>query len=92
MTDPHDSAPAAAESVVTLEDASFSYGASTVLTGVNGRVPAGQALALVGPNGSGKTTLMRALLGMVTISAGRVRVNGAAPGRRRMPSWEYMPI
>ena len=81
MTDPHDPAPASAEPVVTLEDASFSYGPSTVLTGVTGQVPAGQALALVGPNGSGKTTLMRALLGMVVISSGRVRVNGAVPGR-----------
>ena len=87
MTDPRDRAPAmtspttTSEPVVTLEDASFSYGSSTVLTGVTGRVPAGQALALVGPNGSGKTTLMRALLGMVTVSRGRVRVNGAAPGR-----------
>ena len=100
MTDPRDRAPAmtspaiptaAAEPVVTLEDASFSYGSSTVLTGVTGQVPAGQALALVGPNGSGKTTLMRALLGMVTVSRGRVRVNGAAPGRAPRGSVGYVP-
>lgn len=82
---------AAAEPVVTLEDASFSYGSSTVLTGVDGQVPAGQALALVGPNGSGKTTLMRALLGMVNVSRGRVRVNGAAPGRAPRGSVGYVP-
>ena len=100
MTDPRDRTPAmtspttltaAAEPVVTLEDASFAYGSSTVLTGVTGRVPAGQALALVGPNGSGKTTLMRALLGMVTVSRGRVRVNGAAPGRAPRGSVGYVP-
>ena len=100
MTDPRDRTPsmtspttltAAAEPVVTLEGASFSYGSSTVLTGVDGQVPAGQALALVGPNGSGKTTLMRALLGMVTVSKGRVRVNGAAPGRAPRGSVGYVP-
>ena len=97
MTDPRDRASGqttpstTAEPVVTLEDASFSYGSSTVLTGVTGRVPAGQALALVGPNGSGKTTLMRALLGMVTVSRGRVRVNGAAPGRAPRGSVGYVP-
>ena len=100
MTGPRDRTPdmttlttptAAAEPVVTLEDASFSYGSTTVLTGVTGRVPAGQALALVGPNGSGKTTLMRALLGMVTVSRGRVRVNGAAPGRAPRGSVGYVP-
>ena len=79
------------EPVVVLENASFSYGASTVLTGVNGQVPAGRALALVGPNGSGKTTLMRALLGIVSVSAGRVRVNGAAPGRAPRGSVAYVP-
>ena len=90
MTTP--AAPTAtAEPVVTLEGASFSYGSSTVLTGVDGQVPAGQALALVGPNGSGKTTLMRALLGMVTVSKGRVRVNGAAPGRAPRGSVGYVP-
>ena len=62
-----------------------------VLTGVTGQVPAGQALALVGPNGSGKTTLMRALLGMVVVSSGRVRVNGAAPGRAPRGSVGYVP-
>jgi len=35
------------EPVVTLEDASFSYGSSTVLTGVTGRVPAGQVYQTV---------------------------------------------
>ena len=91
MTEPHDPAPASAKPVVTLEGASFSYGTATVLTGVTGQVPAGQALALVGPNGSGKTTLMRALLGMVTVSRGRVRVNGAAPGRAPRGSVGYVP-
>ena len=99
MTSFRDRAPARAgsspeepdEPVVVLEDASFSYGASTVLTGVDGRVPPGEALALVGPNGSGKTTLMRALLGMVTVSGGRVRVNGATPGRAPRGSVGYVP-
>ena len=85
MTDPRDRTPAmtspttltaAAEPVVTLEDASFSYGSSTVLTGVTGRVPAGQALALVGPNGSGKTTTINCLLQLLTYDKGEIRVFG----------------
>ena len=60
--------------VVELEGAAFAYGGAPVLTGVTGTLAPGRALALVGPNGSGKTTLLRALLGMVDIVAGRVRV------------------
>ena len=77
--------------VVDLRDASFAYGTTTVLTGVTGQVGAGQALALVGPNGSGKTTLLRALLGMVRIPSGQVRVVGAAPGRAPRGSLGYVP-
>ncbi|GAA1761581.1 ABC transporter ATP-binding protein [Nonomuraea bangladeshensis] len=41
------------------------------------RVPAGQIYALLGLNGAGKTTLIRMLLGMITPTAGTVRVLGA---------------
>ena len=66
------------EKEAALRDVSFTLGDATVT-------------ALVGPNGSGKTTLMRALLGMVTVSRGRVRVNGAAPGRAPRGSVGYVP-
>ncbi|MFQ6048945.1 MAG: ABC transporter ATP-binding protein [Phycisphaerae bacterium] len=37
---------------------------------------AGQCLAVVGPNGAGKTTLMQALLGLLPLAAGTVRLDG----------------
>ena len=77
--------------VVVLDDAAFAYTSSPVLTGVTGTVMPGEALALIGPNGSGKTTLLRGLLGMVRITAGSLRVNGAAPGRAPRGSIGYVP-
>ena len=77
--------------VVVLDDAAFAYTSSPVLTGVTGSVMPGEALALIGPNGSGKTTLLRGLLGMVRITAGSLRVNGAAPGRAPRGSIGYVP-
>ncbi len=37
---------------------------------------------MLGPNGAGKTTLMRALLGLLPLTSGSIRVNGEA-GRAR---------
>lgn len=77
--------------VVELEGAAFAYGAEPVLRDVTGTLQPGQALALLGPNGSGKTTLLRALLGMVRVHSGTVRVAGAAPGKAPRGTIGYVP-
>jgi ABC-type Mn2+/Zn2+ transport system ATPase subunit len=61
-----------------------------VLDGVSLRVEADEFLCLLGPNGGGKTTLLKAVLGLVRPSAGRITVLGEAPekGRRRVG---YLP-
>lgn len=41
----------------------------------------GEVLGVVGPNGAGKTTLMRALLGLIPVQSGEVRVFGVDPQR-----------
>jgi ABC-type cobalamin/Fe3+-siderophores transport system ATPase subunit len=52
------------------------YGDRQVLNDIRFDVPAGSILGVVGPNGAGKTTLIRALSGVIPLSAGTVRVNG----------------
>lgn len=49
------------------------------LQSVDLTVPAGSVVGLVGENGAGKTTLLRAILGMVRVDAGTVRLMGRAP-------------
>ncbi|MGW5034154.1 ABC transporter ATP-binding protein [Streptomyces nigra] len=41
------------------------------------RAAPGDVVALLGPNGAGKTTALRALAGLVPLSAGRLRLDGA---------------
>lgn len=52
------------------------YGQSHVLHGVNLRVPEGSIVGLVGRNGVGKTTTVNAVMGIVPVTEGQVRVFG----------------
>lgn len=67
-----DAAPVVVDGVVKR------YGRRTVLDRVSLDVPPG-ITGLVGPNGAGKSTLVRAMLGLVRLAAGSVRVYGLDP-------------
>ena len=47
-----------------------------ILNGCDLVVAAGEFVGIIGPNGAGKSTLMKAVLGLVTVSSGIVRLNG----------------
>lgn len=59
-------------SLVSVENLSIGYGANTVLSHVSLSVNAGEIVTIVGPNGSGKTSLLRAIIGAVQPTKGRV--------------------
>ena len=63
---------------VRLEGVTKRYGRRIVLDRVSLDVPAG-ITGLVGPNGAGKSTLVRAILGLVRLASGSVRVHGLDP-------------
>ena len=65
-------------------------GGRPVLEGVELAVEAGELIGVLGANGAGKTTLMRAVLGLVTPTAGSIRVLGR-PVERGNPAVGYMP-
>ena len=52
------------------------YGQTTVLDGLDLRVPRASVLALLGPNGAGKTTAVRLLATLTTPDGGRATVAG----------------
>jgi ABC-type multidrug transport system ATPase subunit len=65
--------------VLEIQDLVVSYDSRSdgpVLKGVNMTLDDGEKAAVVGPNGSGKSTLFRAILGLVRIQSGSVRVFG----------------
>ena len=61
--------------VVSLEGVSVAYGAQFALRDITTSFGAG-AVGLLGPNGAGKSTMIKALLGFVVPTAGRMRVLG----------------
>jgi zinc/manganese transport system ATP-binding protein len=68
---------------VSFEDAAVRLGARSVWSGVSLTVGQGEFVAVLGPNGAGKSTLVKAILGLLPLSAGRATVLGGRPGSAR---------
>ncbi len=56
-----------------LTDVHTYYGDSHILHGVSLRLPAGEAVGLLGRNGAGKTTTIRSIMGFTPPRAGSIR-------------------
>lgn len=68
--------------MIEVDSLSFGYGVgSRVLENLSLTLRPGEAVGLIGRNGSGKTTLLHALCGLLTPSAGSIRVGDLDPGR-----------
>jgi ABC-type multidrug transport system fused ATPase/permease subunit len=75
---PGGTVPDSAPRRIAWRDVCFAYGPDQkdVLRAVSFEWRAGEVLALAGPNGSGKSTCLRAALGLGTLKAGYVLVDG----------------
>jgi sulfonate transport system ATP-binding protein len=68
---------------LTLRGVKKSFGAKTVLNGVELHLLAGQFLTIVGRSGCGKSTLLRLVAGLDEPTAGKVAIEGISEGRAR---------
>jgi ABC-2 type transport system ATP-binding protein len=72
---------------IEIDSLSKTYGkgsaATRAVNGVSLIVPPGQVFSLLGPNGAGKTTTIKLICGLLTPTAGSVRLNGFDVGRQR---------
>ena len=64
------------DTILAVEDLDVHYGGSRILRDVSLDIPSGSIAAVMGRNGVGKTTLLKAIMGLVEPSKGRVRFAG----------------
>ena len=62
--------------ILEIRDLTVSYGAIRALKGVSLTLSEGEIVTLIGANGAGKSTTLRAVMGLVTPSAGEIRYRG----------------
>jgi manganese/zinc/iron transport system ATP- binding protein len=81
----HDSTPA-----LEIHDLTVAYHKKPVLWGIDLEAPRGKLIGIIGPNGAGKSTLIKAVMGLVPISSGWVKVFGQ-PFKKSMQRIGYVP-
>ena len=76
--------------IIHIDDLSVSYERKRVLSNIYLRLEAGHIYGVLGPNGAGKSTLFKAVLGLVDIAAGEIKVNGL-PAETQRREIVYVP-
>ena len=59
--------------LTALQSVGVQYGAKKVVENVSFCIEKGRIVTLIGPNGAGKTTLIKALLGLIKTSTGKIQ-------------------
>lgn len=78
--------------MIEIKDLHKSFGAKTVLDGVNLTVSKGESLVIIGGSGTGKSVLIKCVQGLLTPDSGTIKINGesvigmAAADRERVNS------
>jgi manganese/zinc/iron transport system ATP- binding protein len=69
---------------IQLRNVSVSYDRKYAIRGVSVDIPRAERVAIVGPNGAGKSTIVKAVVGLVALEAGQIRVFGEPIERTRL--------
>jgi branched-chain amino acid transport system ATP-binding protein len=82
--------------VLELDAVSAGYGETEILHDINLHVDQGEIIVIVGPNGAGKSTAMKAVFGLLNITAGSIRlageeITGTPPQQVVMKGVAYVP-
>ena len=68
---------------IQIKNLSVTYRTEPALWNIDLAFPKGKMIAIVGPNGAGKSTLIKAIMGLVPITVGKVQVFGKSYSKQR---------
>ncbi len=68
---------------IEVHDMTVVYDRRPVLWDIDLKIPAGKLVGMLGPNGAGKSTLLKAMMGLLPLASGEVRVWGKTLGSNR---------
>ena len=71
------------KSPVKIKNLSVTYQTEPALWNIDLDFPQGKMIAIIGPNGAGKSTLIKAVMGLVPITAGKVSIFGKPYSKNR---------
>lgn len=80
------------QTMITVENLSFSYTKKPVISNMNFSVKKGEIFGFLGPSGAGKSTLQKVLIGMLTAYKGSVKVNGVECKERKKGFYEDIGV
>jgi ABC-type Mn2+/Zn2+ transport system ATPase subunit len=66
--------------VLDVEGVTIDIRGKRIIDDVTFWIPKGEFVCLCGPNGAGKTTLLKAIMGLLPVARGTIRVGGEPPG------------
>ena len=69
---------------IEIHDLTVSYDRRPVLWNIDLEIPEGQLIGIIGPNGAGKSTLIKAIMGLIPVESGWVRIFGEPLAKRRL--------
>ena len=78
------------QACISFDNVALWLGGREILRGINFTIADGEFVGLLGANGAGKTTLLRAILGILPLTEGAVRIFGQ-PARKGNPAIGYLP-
>lgn len=78
------------EDPLVTEHLTAAYGKKSIIFDISIQIPRGTIAGIVGPNGAGKSTLIKAIMGLMPVCQGKVRIFGK-PFKKALKHIGYMP-